>query len=207
MGFVSITLPSIGQANSTEDVDIRNALSALQTGINGNIDSTNAPSLVPQSDTKPWDHVGAAFSGGGGNNTFLMTSASRGTTPTVSGAGGSPVGIFRLEPTDFYNGSRTLKIFFRGWIQCSSNSTGLASVSIYMAPITLASNPSTVTATAGAPVSGSPLTFVPASGVVGPQTTDFTAPVAGWYAWAIQLNALAASSYIDAHLQILYHTT
>lgn len=35
MGSISLTLPTIGQPNSTEDVKIPNALSALQTFVNG----------------------------------------------------------------------------------------------------------------------------------------------------------------------------
>lgn len=41
MGLISITLPTIGDPNTTEDVDVRNALSTIQTVINGNIDSAN----------------------------------------------------------------------------------------------------------------------------------------------------------------------
>jgi hypothetical protein len=39
MGLLNLTLPSIGQPNSTEDVDVVNAFSAIQTVLNGNLDA------------------------------------------------------------------------------------------------------------------------------------------------------------------------
>jgi hypothetical protein len=41
MGLVSLTLPTVGQPNSTEDPKINSALTALQNVINGNIDTAN----------------------------------------------------------------------------------------------------------------------------------------------------------------------
>lgn len=41
MGLVSLTLPSVGQLNSTEDPKINSALTALQNVINGNLDTAN----------------------------------------------------------------------------------------------------------------------------------------------------------------------
>lgn len=41
MGLVSLTLPTVGQPNSTEDPKINSALTALQNVINGNLDTAN----------------------------------------------------------------------------------------------------------------------------------------------------------------------
>jgi microcystin-dependent protein len=41
MSNLNLTPPTIGQPNSTEDVDIVNAFNAIQTWANGNIDTTN----------------------------------------------------------------------------------------------------------------------------------------------------------------------
>lgn len=41
MGLLNLTLPSVGQPNSTEDVDVVNAFSAIQTLVNGNLDDAN----------------------------------------------------------------------------------------------------------------------------------------------------------------------
>jgi hypothetical protein len=41
MGTISITLPTIGEPNSTEDADVRAALSTIVTEINGNLDNNN----------------------------------------------------------------------------------------------------------------------------------------------------------------------
>lgn len=46
MGLISPTLPTLGDPNSTEDVDVRNALQAILALVNGNIDSANAPTLA-----------------------------------------------------------------------------------------------------------------------------------------------------------------
>jgi hypothetical protein len=42
MGIVSYTIPTIGDPNATEDVDIRQALVDIKNTLNGNIDSGNA---------------------------------------------------------------------------------------------------------------------------------------------------------------------
>lgn len=41
MGTISVTLPTVGSANSTEDPLVRTALSTLVTAFNGNIDTNN----------------------------------------------------------------------------------------------------------------------------------------------------------------------
>lgn len=48
MGLVNITLPVVGQPNSTEDPKVVAALTALQTGINGNLDAQNLATATRQ---------------------------------------------------------------------------------------------------------------------------------------------------------------
>lgn len=48
MGLLSLTLPTIGQPNSTEDPDIRNNFNLIQTEFNGNIEETNLKTTVKE---------------------------------------------------------------------------------------------------------------------------------------------------------------
>src|SRR6266498_1163856 len=48
MSILALTLPSIGSPNSTEDVDIINAFSAIQSDYNGNVDDSNLATAVKQ---------------------------------------------------------------------------------------------------------------------------------------------------------------
>jgi len=41
MGQISLTLPTVGAPNTTEDVKVRNALQAIQTDYNGNLSESN----------------------------------------------------------------------------------------------------------------------------------------------------------------------
>jgi hypothetical protein len=46
MALLSLNLPVIGQQSATEDQKTRDALAAIQTGVNGNLDETNVPNLA-----------------------------------------------------------------------------------------------------------------------------------------------------------------
>lgn len=48
MGLLSLTLPTIGQPNATEDPDVRNNFNLIQTEFNGNIEETNLKTAVKE---------------------------------------------------------------------------------------------------------------------------------------------------------------
>lgn len=48
MGLLNLTPPTIGQPNATEDVDVVNAFSTIQTWANGNIDESNITTATLQ---------------------------------------------------------------------------------------------------------------------------------------------------------------
>jgi hypothetical protein len=48
MGLISLTLPTIGQPNATEDADVLSCLTALQTAINGALDQPNLTTALLQ---------------------------------------------------------------------------------------------------------------------------------------------------------------
>jgi len=84
MGLISITLPTIGDLNSTEDVDIRNALSTIQTAINGNLDANNLTNAsVTLAKLAPLVLYGAI----NGTNGAILIAGSGGWTSSRSGAG------------------------------------------------------------------------------------------------------------------------
>src|SRR5687768_5631815 len=95
MGLLSLTLPTIGQPNSTEDTDVRNALLSIQTLVNGNLDSANlAAAGIPFSKFTPritWGAVngttGAVLVAGSGDWSAVRGSAG---TYTVTFSPGYP---------------------------------------------------------------------------------------------------------------------
>lgn len=81
MGIITLSIPQTGLPNSTEDVKIANDFTAVQTVINGNIDTANLSSAVA-----------AVISG-----VFAMTrghsNAPTGTTTITHGLGTTPTAI------------------------------------------------------------------------------------------------------------------
>jgi hypothetical protein len=81
MGLISITLPTIGDPNSTEDVDIRNSLATFQTLVNGNIDNANLAAAANISASKlgfiPLISPGGALSIRVGNSSLTVPNACR----------------------------------------------------------------------------------------------------------------------------------
>lgn len=195
-----------GAANMT---DIGGSFTDLRSFINGGaMDETNVPNLAAAfTSNKPWLHLGGAWSGGSGNTTYLLTQ-SLGVTPPGGGTAGSVQGAVRWDPVDFNANARVTKLFFRCFVQASSTSPALPSVAVFMAPVILNSQASTVAATIGTTIAASQLTFntVNAS-FLQEQTVEFSAPAAGYYAFCAQMNLLAASSYLQIVLDVKVHQT
>src|ERR1044072_9528763 len=115
MASISITPPVIGQPNSTEDVKTRNALLALQTAINGNLDEVNVPNLAGAFTTyrKLW-HATAIVGAGVVAGTYLTAV----TPPANNYAAGSINALVRshlfyLDPNAYLANARATKLNIR----------------------------------------------------------------------------------------------
>jgi hypothetical protein len=106
MGSISLQIPQIGLADTTEDVKVANNFSTIQTAINGNIDQTNLsatagillnsttltnPSRVVNtayqpSTTRPTLLVVCVVGGGAGTNTVILKIGSTSSPTLVAGA-------------------------------------------------------------------------------------------------------------------------
>lgn len=99
MGTISLSLPILGQPDTTEDVKLINALTAIQTVINGNLDATNlsATAAVARSQLAGgfgdliWTSTGVNTSGTDGHF-YGMTAAATLTLPAP--ALNATVGVF-----------------------------------------------------------------------------------------------------------------
>jgi hypothetical protein len=154
---------------------------------------------------KPWLHLVGAWSGGGGNGTFLVPS-SNAVPPVASAQVGSGALAVRFNPTDFAAGTRTTRLMIRSQILASSTSPNLTSVVTNMYPVTMAGSTSSVTATVGTAVTGA--SYTSPNVVAGSQFVNdqaFNAPgSAGYYGFTATMVTLAASSYLLVMLDVYY---
>jgi hypothetical protein len=80
---LNLTPPSIGQPNATEDVDIVNAFSAIQTLVNGNLDEQNLATATNQ-------RLGLNSGGASGRGTTGLITASETRINAAYGLLGTP---------------------------------------------------------------------------------------------------------------------
>jgi hypothetical protein len=154
---------------------------------------------------KPWLHLVGAWTGGGGNATFLIGSTGS-MAPIASAQVGSGSLAIRYNPTDFAAGTRTTRLMIRSQILASATSPNLTSVVTNMYPVTMAGSTSSVTATVGTAVTGASYTspnVVAGSQFVNDQT--FNAPgSAGYYGFTATMVTLAATSYLLVMMDVYY---
>jgi hypothetical protein len=208
MGLLNLTLPSIGQPNSTEDVDVVNAFSAIQTVLNGNLDGTNAPALEAAFST--WKTIqwgsglatNAIVTAGGVYGIYPFAGSSTGVWTT-----GLAAHSFYLEPSDYTAGTRTTRYRLRA--QCIVNGAApTTNIVPGLYPVTSfgggAGSTPTISAL-GTVIAGSTITFTtPALSTNTVSTsTEFTAPAAGAYAFALAIGGgFAASSQVQINVQL-----
>lgn len=187
MGLLSLTLPTIGEANATEDVDVRNALSAIQTVINGNIDGSNAPNidaalarLIPITDIR-----GGTWVAGTGNGNYA-TSTATGATPTPLGTQGSAVSAIYFDPARHAVSGKTTKLVVAASLFTNAVNPAMSfTLGFWPGTITPGVSGGTSIFTPGASPTPNIISWVtPGANFVGQQTYEYTAPAAGWYALA-----------------------
>lgn len=209
MSQVTFTLPTPGQTpNSTADPEINNALSAIQTWINGlNVDGGNVVAsltgrrLIQEGGGSISSGSSGAFSG----EVFVMPSANQGIQGTPGGA--FSAGPW-LDPANFaVVGKNNTQLIVK--LTVGSNGTQIgANITASLYPLTYSGGASALSITAGAAVTGSSVTINnPAiNSSLQAETAAFTFPAAGSYLLGYTLSAnLAANSAlaINARLFVL----
>jgi hypothetical protein len=128
------------------------------------------------------------------------------TGVAVAGAVGTGAWVFYLDPADWLANARTSKLRLRGQI-VTNNVAAATNFTIGLYPVTTigAASGSDPGVNVGTVVSGSQATFVApaASSALRVDSTDFNAPAAGFYIFAIAINAgMAAGSRVIAEAQL-----
>lgn len=133
MTILALTLPTIGQPNSTEDVDIVNAFTAIQNEYNANI-------AAIQGAWKPLSYAwGFANNSTGGAATYVPFEQDGNLkTPAGAGAGAVPIGINYVDPADYAISGYTTQIRLKCLVVSNSVSVS-ATFTMGLYPLTATS--------------------------------------------------------------------
>jgi hypothetical protein len=214
MGQISLSIPQVGQPDSTEEPKIANDLTLIENAINGNLDTNNLaaaagivkaqlasdvaePAFSTYKDL-PWDR-GGHLTGGTTAATYLLgqygTQASQPPAVVPVPANGY---VFYLDPGDWLAGARQTKLRIRGWALTDATAPAVT-FTIGLYPVATwggASGSAPTIATIGVAVSGSTAAIAsPAASSQAPVTsTAFTAPAAGFYVIAVAVSGTSAAN-------------
>jgi hypothetical protein len=212
---LSLNLPVIGQSSATEDQKTRDALSAIQTLLNGNLDTANlldnsvgGGDLDPAGIPFPLRMIAdrSTYLTGLAATTFVIGDAERAATGSV----GARFTMIPFDPANYAATGRSLRLrVLASGIQ-NSVAAGIG-LTFFLASVTIgagASGAGNTTAAATA-VSGSGVTLTLGgtgtfAQVMGP---DFAAPAAGLYVLCVVSagGTQAAGSIVDVRSHLLYH--
>src|SRR3954449_9865465 len=103
MGLLSLNLPVIGQSSATEDQKTRDALTAIQTLVNGNLDQVNAPTFEAAFSTYKQILFGSAgLTTPASSQTFVMGAGPSGSfNDALVGAAGTAKALFWFDPAAY----------------------------------------------------------------------------------------------------------
>lgn len=141
MGTLSLTLPTIGQPNSTEDVDVLNALTAIQNFVNGTNFGTaqieaNAVTTAKIEAQQAWQTI-ALGNGVTGNLAYYKDSLGivrvRGDQFTTGGAGIAVNAVLATFPAGYRPG--TLQYMPAIFLTDSASNSGAYTVTISTAGV------------------------------------------------------------------------
>lgn len=189
MGLLAITLPTIGQPNSTEDIDIVNAFTTIQTEYNANI-----PNILAV-----WQPVFSIYSylGVVGAATYYLVQSGGGQTPNGVNNGSSPIAAPYVDPADFAISGYTTQIRLRATIYTNATAPAVT-FTMGWYPVTFAGGVGNLIPTLGTVVSGttvaiaSPAALSAVTGV----SSAITMPAAGAYSPGVVYSGTpAANSY------------
>lgn len=200
MTTLSLSVPTVGQPNSTEDVKVANDFTTLQAWANGSIDGANLDASLPGRRLIMQTAIGMS---GLAATTQLMNGAS---DAVLSGTGGTNRNIAwaYLDPAGFAVVNRTTKLILRASLAVNSTAPA-ASFAAQLGAVTFTGGSGGLVPTAGATVSGSGLTFSTpaANAIVVSETAAFTFPTAGAYAPNVVISpGMNAASVVGITFQL-----
>jgi hypothetical protein len=213
MGLLALNLPVIGQSSATEDQKVRDALSSIQTLLNGNVDEANAPNMTAAFTTYKTVLWGGGTAGSGitGAGPWIVSggpNAQAQLQPAAVGAANSAAFAFYLDPADFTSNARTTKLRIR-WLWTTNAVASGVTLTPGLYPVGSfggVSGAAPTIASLGTVVGGSTVTFTtPGAATTTVSTAEFTAPAANYYVFGFASSgamAAGAWAFISAQLQV-----
>jgi hypothetical protein len=193
MGTIAITLPTIGDPNSTEDADVRNSLSTLQTVVNGNIDGANAPALA--SYYRRLARGSGLLAAGSAANTYYAIATGDLLTTSLNDIG-IPKEILDLRSADLAVTGLTAKLRLRATI-LTNNTAPAVNFTFGLYQITTATGGAgALTYTVNTVVATAAINAPAANLGTAANSADINLPTDGYYLFGVVTSGtMAASSY------------
>lgn len=200
MGLLSLNLPVIGQGSATEDQKVRDALSALQTLANGNLDEANVPNLAAAFGYKRLERARTTLSTPVAGTYLLQLSNAANNTAVAAATAFVQAHVFELEPALFTANARTTKLNLRVVLRTNAVAPAVT-YNLALYPVTgyggASGNEPFVNAV-GTGITGSSVTFTTptASSTVLQNSGDFTIPATGEYVIGVTPSGTAAAGTV-----------
>jgi hypothetical protein len=132
MALLSLNLPVIGQQSATEDQKVRDALAAIQTGVNGNLDETNVPNLTAAFTSYELAWIGSAHVSAGAGTYILGSAAPANVTAATAG---STAHVLPLDPAKFNANGRVTKYLLRTTLLANNVAPGFTAPTVSLATV------------------------------------------------------------------------
>jgi hypothetical protein len=205
MTLLSLNLPVIGQQSATEDQKVRDALAAIQTGVNGNLDETNLPNLTAAFTT--YKAITPTF------RAVLNAAAAAGTyglgSDTIVNTGFTTVipmqHAIYLDPSFYNANARTTQYRMRTLIVTNATAPAVNFTPV-MHQVTSIGGAATPVAQTSSAVAGATATVTAptAQSLSVADSGAFTAPAASAYIFGVSTSgALAANASVVIVAQLL----
>ena len=201
-GSLAPTIPTIGQPNSTEDVDVKTSLETLRDGLNAVLNSDNTVMGM-----QTYRNIFQA-------TTFAKTDLVAGTYPLINGnpkTSGSNfdaanVPILYFDDADYLITGKTLKLRTRAQVACNATKATMK-FTFGLYPITVAGGIDEITMTLGAVIGSSTVEInEPAASTVSQgASAEFNAPTDGAYVLGVVTSATLTNNsdtLLSAQLQV-----
>lgn len=201
MGNISLTLPVIGQPNSTEDTKIRDSLSTIQTVINGNLDDSNLvaasrKTAILGQPTLLFESAGSAISGGVAAGNYVMTSSGGMTQVGIAAGAVSTPRLFPIVSANHAVSGMTTNLRVEAILTTNSVApTGNWAVGLCVPTVAGPASNMSIPTTGGF-IGGSTTFTAPAASSVLSQSYTMVLPANGIYAVILVLSATQAVNSI-----------
>lgn len=214
MGLLSLNLPVIGQSSATEDQKTRDALAAIQTVVNGNLDAANISTTFSNGNAEPafstfkvLHRPNGSLVAGNVNGVYGLGDNLQAVGLTLTPA----TSVIYIDPSFFTAGARTTRYRLRLMLATNNVApTGNYTAGLYQVTSVGAASGVPVVSGVSAVVAGSTATVTApiANSLNIADSGDFAAPVAGGYIVGLATTAtVAAGSGVALRAELLMRQT